>query len=240
MKRFLTFLTIAFAAVGAAAQMTTPRQAAPTCPETISVSGTGRATVTPDRFTFTVGVQTVATTVEDAVNQNNQKVANVIAALKQAGAQDKDVRTSNFSIWPQQDYSQGHLPRILGYQVSNNIMVTRDKIGEAGRLLQVAVNAGVNTSSGLQFEVSNPAKGREQGLRAAFEDARAKAALLAQAAGRTLGRAIMISEGVQAAPPYPVPRAAMAMKAEAQVTEIPVESGTQENTYTVSVIFELR
>lgn len=239
MKRFLTFLAVASMAVTGAAQVNPLRDREPPLLETVSVSGTGRATVVPDRFTFTVGVNTVANNVEDAVNENNRKVAAVIAALKRAGAQDREIRTSSFSIWPQQDYTQGQLPRILGYQVSNTVAVTRDKIGEAGKLLQTAISAGVNTSSGLQFEVSDPSKGREQGLRAAYEDARAKAALLAQAAGRTLGRAVIISEGGQPPPPMPYPRA-MAMKAEAQVSDVPIESGTQENTYTVSVVFELR
>lgn len=215
------------------------REAAPPYPETISVNGTGRATVTPDRFTFTVGVQTIADTVDSAVNENNAKVSAVIAALKKAGATDKDVRTSNFSIYPQQDYGQGKLPRILGYQVVNNITVRRENVAEVGRLLQVAVNAGVNTSSGLQFELSDPTRGRDQALRAAFDDAKSKASLLAQAAGRTLGRALTISEGAASAPP-PRVFTAQAMRAEAAVTEVPVEAGTQQTAYTVSVVFELR
>lgn len=241
MKKFVAVLILATAASTAVAQVQTQTPVFPPMTETISVTGTGKSTVTPDRFTFTVGVQTVADTVEEAVNQNNTKVAAAIAALKRAGATDAQIRTSNFSIWPQQDYQQGKLPRILGYQVANNVTVTRDKIGDAGKLLQAAVNAGVNTSSGLQFEVSDPSRGRDQGMKAAFDDARAKAALLAQAAGRTLGRALTISEGSQAVPPQPYPRA-MAMRAEAgqAVSDIPVESGTQENLYTVSVVFELR
>jgi hypothetical protein len=103
---------------------------------------------------------------------------------------------------------------------------------------QAAVNAGANTSSGLHFEVTDLAKGRDEGLRAAFADAREKAALLAHAAGRTLGRTLKITEGMQAAPPIPLPRAAT--RAEAVVTEVPVASGTQETTYTVSAVFELR
>lgn len=240
MKRFLTFLAVASIAAAGAAQ-TPVRHTSEPLLETVSVSGTGRVTVIPDRFSFNVGVQTVANTVEDAVNENNRKVASVLAALKRAGAQDKDIRTSNFTIWPQQDYTQGQLPRIIGYQVSNSITVMRDKIGEAGKLLQAAISAGVNTSSGLQFEVSDPAKGRDQGMKAAFDDARAKALQLAQAAGRSLGRAVMISEGGQnqPQPPYPMQRA-MAMKAEGAVSDVPVESGSQENTYQVSVVFELR
>jgi uncharacterized protein len=217
MKRFLMTLTLVMAATAALAQ------------------------TTPDRFTFTVGVQTVAKTVDEAVNQNNERVASVVAALKRAGATDRDLRTSNFAIYPQQDYTQGRLPQILGYQVSNNVTVTRSQVGEAGRLLQVAVNAGVNQSSGLQFEVSDPAKGRAEGMNAAFADAKAKATLLATAAGRTLGRAITITEGAQSTPPQPYPRA-MAMRAEAAqaVSDVPVESGSQEMSYTVTVVFEMR
>lgn len=237
MKRFLALLAVLSCAAAAFAQSPTPAPAP--YPETISVSGMGRSKVTPDRFTFTVGVQTMAPTVEQALNENNTKVANVLAALKRAGAADREIRTSSFSIWPQQDYSQGRVPRILGYQVSNNITVTRDKIADAGRLLQVAVNAGVNTSSGLQFEVSDPAKGRDQGLRAAFDDAKSKAALLAQAAGRTLGRTVSISEGVQQVPPIPYPMAVRAAAAQVE-SEVPIATGEQETTYTVSVVFELR
>lgn len=244
MKTFLTTMITLAITVAAAAQITPappPRDAMGPHFDTVSVSGTGRTSVTPDRFSFTVGVQTLADTVEQAVNENNAKIAAVIAALKKAGAADKDVRTSNFSIWPQQDYGQqGKLPRIIGYQVSNNIAVRKENISEAGKLLQAALNAGVNQSSGLQFEISDPSKGRDQAMRAAYDDARSKAALLATAAGRTLGRAVSINEGSQAAPPYPMQRA-MAMKAEAAgVSEVPVESGSQEVSYTISVIFELR
>ncbi len=243
MKRFLFTLITAAVAASAMAQQPAPRDPVPAIPESISVSGTGRATVAPDRFTFSVGVQTVANTVDDAVSQNNRKVAAVIAALKQAGATDADIQTSNFQIWPQQDYQEGRLPRILGYQVSNTINVRSTKVDTAGRLLGVAISAGVNHSSGINFEVADPARGRDQGLRSAYEDARAKAMLLAQAAGRTLGRAILISEGTMQHPqPYPVAQRAMAMEARvgAVTGDVPVESGTQERTYNVTVTFELR
>jgi uncharacterized protein YggE len=233
MKRSAAVLLLALCGLPAAAQVGSPREA-----ETITVGGTGRTSVVPDRVSFTVGLQTVANSVEEATNQNNEKVAKVLAALKAAGAQQKHIQTSGFSIWPQQDHRQGALPRIIGYQVSNSLVVRSDKVAEAGRLLQAAVNAGANTSSGLHFEVTDPAKGRDEGLRAAFADAREKAALLAQAAGRTLGRTLRITEGVQAAPPIPLPRAAM--RAEAAVGEVPVASGSQETTYTVSAVFELR
>jgi uncharacterized protein YggE len=203
------------------------------------VTGNGRSSVTPDRFSFTLGVQTSGPSVDDAVNENNRRVASVLAALKKAGAAEKDIQTANFSIWPQQDYREGQLPRVLGYQVSNSITVRSSKVGDAGRLLGIAVSSGVNTASGINFEVSDPARGRDQGLRSAFDDARSKATLLAQAAGRTLGRAVVIREGVEAAPPQPYPMRAMAMEQKA-VSDVPVEPGVQETAYTITVMFALQ
>jgi uncharacterized protein len=235
------FLSLALGtiAVTATSQPATrpPREAASF--ETVSVTGTGHVTLTPDRFTFNVGVQTQAPTVEDAVNQNNSKVAAVIAALKKAGATEGDVRTTGFSIYPQQDFSQGQMPRLLGYQVSNNVTVSRKQIGDAGLLLQAAVGAGVNQASGIQFEISDPARGRDEGLKAAFDDARRKAEVLAKAAGRTLGRALSITEGGAAEPSRPVP-IVRAMAMQAKVSEVPVESGSQDLSFTVSALFELR
>ena len=236
MKSFRFLLILALAAP-VMAQTNTPREAA--LVDTVSVTGTARVRTQPDRFSFTVGVQTQAPTVEEAVNENNSRVAAVTAALKKVGAQPNEIQTSGFSIYPQQDYSQGRLPRLLGYQVSNSLTVTKKQIAEAGKLLQAAISAGVNTSSGLSFSVSDPTRGRNEGLRAAFDDARSKASLLATAAGRTLGPAIAITEGTE---PNVVPRPlagvrAMAAKIE---SEVPVESGTEELTFTVSVVFGLR
>jgi uncharacterized protein YggE len=233
MKRFLSLLMLVVASAATA-------QSNLSTLETVSVTGTGKSRLTPDRYSFNVGVQSVAATVDDAVRENNQRVAETVAALKKAGATESEIRTSNFSIYPQQDYQQGKLPRILGYQVNNSVTVTRDKIGDAGKLLQAALNAGVNTSSGLQFLVSDPARGRDEGLLAAFTDAKAKASVLARAAGRSLGRALTISEGVEPSRPPILYKAAMGVAAQAVSDEVPVESGTQEVSYTVSVTFELK
>lgn len=235
MKRFLSATFLLLAATFAVAQ--TPPAAH--IVDSVTVTGNGRANVTPDRFTFNVGVQTVAPTVEDAVLENNRRTAAVIAALKKAGAQDKDIQTSQFTIYPQQNYQEGKLPVIVGYQVSNSVTVRSEKVADAGRLLGVAVGAGVNQSSGINFEVSDPARGRDQGMRSAFDDARAKAALLAQAAGRTLGPALVISEGSQHQTPPPMPMQRMAMEARVG-SDVPVESGTQELSYTVTVTFAMR
>lgn len=233
----LAVVAAALLAVPAAAQA--PIAAAPgaATPETVSVSGTGRVELTPDRATFTLGVQTMGPTVAGALQENNARVAAIIAALKRLGAGDREIRTSQVSIYPQQEAAGGRAPKVVGYQVSNSITVAREDPASVGKFLQAAVDAGANTVSGVSFTVSDPARGRDVALQAAFADARAKAEVLARAAGRTLGRAIAIAEGTGVRPPVPLP---YAQAAAVRAAEVPIEAGSQEVSFTVSVVFELR
>jgi uncharacterized protein len=243
MKRLAMAAMIAAMAVPVMAQTQAgapPRQEAPL--EMISVAGEGRVKLTPDRVRFNVGVETTAATPSEALEQNNQKIKAVIDALRKAGAKSEEIQTSNFSIHPQFEYVDNRRPRIIGYQVTNTVTVTRDVTSDSGRLLQAAVNAGVNQASGLSFFVADESPAREQGLLSAFADARAKAETLARAAGRTVGRAVAITEG--GAPPVVVPqmygRMAMASEAKMMDSSVPVEQGQHELTFTVSVVFEMR
>lgn len=214
-----------------------PREAA--FAQTVSVTGTGRVTLTPDRATFNAGVQTVAPTLAAATQENGARMTAILNALKAAGATERDLRTTGLSIYPQQaQQGEGKPLRIVAYQVSNSVTVTKDDPAAAARLLEGAVNAGANAVSGVTFTVSDPARGRDTGLQAAFADAKAKADVLAKAAGRTTGRALAITEG-GAAQQMPVPMMRMREQAMA-MSAVPVESGTEEITFTVSVMFELQ
>lgn len=206
--------------------------------ETISVSGLAKIKLTPDRAVFTVSVETSAKTAGEAVQQNNGKIEQVIAALKKAGATEQEIQTTNFSIFPQQEFTENRRPRVVGYQVTNSLTVTSATVNDAGKLLQAAVDAGANQAGGLSLVVSDLTRGREEGLQRAFQDAKAKAETLAKAAGRTVGRALSISEGIMSAPPSPLLSRTMA--AEAKFAEVPVSPGTEEISFTVSVTFELR
>jgi len=214
-----------------------PREAAAW--QTVSVTGTGRVTLTPDRASFTVGVQTVAPSLAAATQENAARMTAMLAALRKAGATDRELRTTGLSIYPQQVAQEGKAPRIVAYQVSNNVTVTRDEVGTIGQLLEAAVQAGANTVSGVTFTVSDSARGRDTGLQAAFAEAKAKAEVLARAAGRSVGRALAITEGGAAMPPVPMPMYRRAEMAQASFAA-PVESGAEEIAFTVSVVFELQ
>lgn len=206
---------------------------------TISVTGESTLSLEPDMVTFTVGVQTMADTVNGAVSENNRRTEAVINALLAAGADRSEIQTRNFSVWPQMDYgNEGtrRTPSIVGYQVSNEIVVRTPDPAAAGRLLQAAIDAGANTGGGLQFIVSDPGEGDDEGLTSAYANARRKALLLAEAAGRRLGATLSITEGA-ITPPRP---GMMAVESRmAADSSVPIESGRQQKAYMVSVVFAL-
>jgi uncharacterized protein len=243
MKRFFLFAAVITALVfplAVTAQVAPPQQPRePFAFETIVVTGHSRESLTPDQVSFSVGVQTFATTADGAVRENNQRTSAIVAALRKGGATEKEIRTSNFSIHPQHESGPGRQPRIVGYQVSNMVTVTRSSVTGVGDLLQAAINAGANQIYGVNFTVADRTRGREQGLRSAFNDARAKAQVLAEAAGRGLGPALSIAEGTTAPPVQPYGRM-VAMQEMAADVSVPVEPGALEVNFTVTVVFQLR
>ena len=70
----------------------------------ISVSGFGKANGKPNVARSTIGVEARAGTAEQAINEVNQRMAQVIAAVKQAGVADADVRTSTLSLNFERNY----------------------------------------------------------------------------------------------------------------------------------------
>jgi len=70
----------------------------------ISVNGVGKANGKPDVARSTIGVEARAGTAEEAINEVNQRMAQVIAAVKQAGVAAGDVRTSTLSLNFERNY----------------------------------------------------------------------------------------------------------------------------------------
>ena len=111
----------------------------------ITVLGTGSTNVTPDRASFEFGTVSQAATANAALAASSQSVARVIAALKKAGVAQADIQTSDVSLSPRMNDNGNE---IVGYTASNNVTATIRKLGDAGDVVDAAVGAGANRSTG--------------------------------------------------------------------------------------------
>jgi uncharacterized protein YggE len=235
-SRFSTPLALLLLASLAAPALAQPALDPAFAATTLSLSAAGETKVTPDMATITLGVDTTASTAGRAMSANAERMAQVVAALKGAGVEARDLQTSSLSLSPQSVYEEGHPPRVTGYQASNQLSVTVRDLARLGSVADAVVGAGATNIGQISFGLANPLVAENNARLAAVKALEDKAALYAQAAGYRITRLVNLSEGApQETGPRPMPM--MAMRAQAAPT--PVEAGELDVHVDVSGIFEL-
>jgi uncharacterized protein len=216
---------VAFAGVGR------PDTARGSAPDTRSVTVTGTASVqaVPNRAGFSAGVSSDAATAQAALAANATKAARIVQALRSAGVAKADLQTQDVSVSPRWN-ERGEQD---GFTAHSSIQVHVQDVRQAGQLIDAAVAAGANETSGPSFDRGDRDALYRDALKKAFAEARLKAATLAGEAGASLGRVLRIEESPSTPGPVPYEMRAMAD------TATPVEPGKQEIQATVTVSFSL-
>lgn len=213
------------------AQQPTPSPSE-TTDRTVTVTGSATIRSAPDEAVVTLGVETQAPTAQEVMQQNAAKMTDVIRALLDLGIGQDAIATTGINLWPNYTDS-GRV--IVSYTAQNQVSVTIRDMERIGRVIDTAVEAGANLTSGVMFQLSDENQGRDTALEAAMADARHKAEVLAAAGDASLGQVISIQETSSGFPP-PVFDYRMAA-AEAAVT--PVSPPTLETQVTVTVVWAL-
>ncbi len=236
-RQLVSLLLVSLVAFGS---LTACVSAAPETPHTISVNGTGAAHGTPDVATAQIGVQSRDVDPAKAVDENNRKMAAILAALTGLGVEEKDVQTTNFSVSYQQDYDPltGQPKETYTYIVDNTVSVIIRDLTKVGAVLGKTVDAGANSIYGVTFSVSDTAKLEAEARDRAMADAKARAEQLAQAAGVKLGEPMSINE-YSSGPVYASADVAMG-KGGGGAAPVPVSTGEIQVTLNVSITYIIR
>jgi uncharacterized protein YggE len=202
----------------------------------ISVTGMGEVTGTPDTVEVGLGVSVVAETVDEAAATAAEKAQALIDSLTSNGVAEADITTTDYSIYPEYDYSSNE-ERLIGYRVNNTVKAKIHDIETTGTVIDGAVAAGGDdvTVNGLSFSIEDNDELVAAAREAAWNDAMAKATQLAELSGQDLGQATSITETVSI-PPVPIPYEGEAALDRATT---PIEPGTSAVTITLQVQFGL-
>ena len=204
----------------------------------LSISAHAEASRVPDVATLSAGVVTQSTDANTAMRDNAAQMDKVMAAIRAAGIEARDVQTAGVNVHPQYDYRDGSTPRITGYQASNTVNVTVRDIGELGDVLDALVASGANQVHGPSFDVDDKDGAYDEARRAALQKARARADMYAQALGMRVRRIASISEGGGFGPPMPMPMMAMDAVQESRAST-PISPGEATLSVNLDVVFEL-
>lgn len=215
----------------------------------LTVQGSGAVSLKADTAAISLGIRTFASDVKAAQQAVNRSMDAVIAALTEAGVDSEDIYTSSISIYPEYDYDGDYddeedeedsgSTRIKGYSASNTINVVTSDIDNVGTYIDAAFDAGANTLDDVNFSASNTTEASNEALRLAIADARAKAEVMAEAAGLTLGKVVSMSEGDGYSYSAPVLYAKNVAAAEDSGAATRVIASKQSVSATVTMQFEM-
>jgi uncharacterized protein YggE len=198
------------------------------------VTGEASVSVPPDLAEVEAGVTSDAKTAHDASETNNATMGKLLLALKAAGIDAIDIRTSRLSLQPQNAPNRAGSPAITGYRASNHVTVRLHDVAKVASTIDMLVGAGANDIGGISFMVSQASKLLDDARTQAVADARRKAEIYAKAAGVTLGAPLSISEE---GAPGPMPFRKMAGGLAAAT---PVAQGEETLSVTVNVTWALK
>ena len=265
MKRLL-LTTTALGLLGASpalAQVAPPVPTVPAGHSILTVSGQGDSESDPDVAVFSAGVQTQAETAAEALAENSRKMEAVIATLKRSGIAERDIQTNNLNISPVysdperdaimaarasgQPYmpppNQERLRRIVGYEVSNNVMVRQRDLKNFGKVIDTLVAAGATQVNGPNFQLDQQDRAMDTARVEAVRDAQRLAQLYASAAGLRIVRVLTIAEGGAYYRPQPMFRtfgeSSMGAPPPPPPPPAPIQPGQVNLNASVTVTYEL-
>ena len=208
--------------------------------KSVSVTATGTAYGTPDEAGFDAGASVLNADVQVATDQVNKQVSSLTSALKTAGVAERDVRTVNFSVFPEPRYdNQGQVTQ-MRYRVTNTLHVRVRDTAQLGALLGASVAAGANEVSSVAYSFSNRDILERQARRQAMARARQKAAQLAKFGQTQLGEVRRIAERTSALQPFESRLFTESADFADSSPEVPVSSGQLAVTVSVQVTFGLK
>jgi uncharacterized protein YggE len=161
----------------------------------VTVAGEATTRVEPDTATLTISVVTQSGQALTAQQENAQKSKAVADAVK-AKAATAEIKTSDYTLQPQYDYRDNKLPKIVGYNARNSVIVTMTDLQGVGAVIDAASQAGANSIDGIAFSLKETSPARGQALADATQQAMNKANSIAQALGGRVSRVVEENEAV--------------------------------------------
>jgi len=209
----------------------------------VMVGADASVTVAPDQARISLAVISSDQDLQKAQESNNKTTNNVIETLLKQNIAKEDIKTTNFTVYPQYNYNntkENVPPEIVGYRVRNEISVLVKDLDKLGILLDLAVKSGANNVNFINYEKSNIALQENEALVKAVQRARSKANAIANAAGMNVGKVLSINEGStnHIFPPRPVYYANESKQLGAG-SQVPVNPGLIEVSASISITYEL-
>ena len=183
MKKFTSVLAAALLVFSVAGT----NLAAAADPNTIAVSGMAEQEVAPDMAYIDVGINVRADDAETARTQEAQIASQIRRALLGLAITDNDLQNTSYYLYQEYKVDRNGVRTADKYVLDSSIKVTVKDLDKLSQVIDNVVEAGATNISNITYALSTQNIIQRQLLATAVANARDKAAVVANAASRTLG-----------------------------------------------------
>jgi uncharacterized protein YggE len=160
----------------------------------VTVAGEAFTKAEPDAAVLILSVVTQSPQAITAQQENARKSDAVANAVKAIAGANAEIKTSDYTLQPQYDYRNNRLPKIIGYNARNSVIVTMTDLKNVGAIIDAASSAGANSIDNVSFVLRQTSPARGEALSDATRQAMNKAQAIAQALGGRVSRIVEESE----------------------------------------------
>ncbi|MFZ4631780.1 MAG: SIMPL domain-containing protein [Patescibacteria group bacterium] len=212
--------------------------------ERFSVNGSGTVYAKADIANLEVGLKTGAKkTAAEATVEGTNKMNDIISALKTLGIEDKDIKTSNYSLSPVYNYTNEKGQELVGYEVTQNLTLKIRDLSKIGDVISKTTEKGANQIGNVSFTIDDEFALKNQARELAIKKAQEKAALIAKQSGLKLGELKGVYENADQGQPIMMSYSNAKMDSAAiggGITSPSIQSGQNEIKVDVTLTYEVK
>ena len=210
-----------------------------------SVTGSGTVYAKADIANLEIGFKTgVKKTAAEATSESTAKMNGIIEAVKALGVEEKDIKTSGYSLNPVYNWTEARGQELTGYEVSQNVTLKIRDLGKIGDIIAKTTEKGANQIGNISFTIDDEYELKNQARELAIEKAKEKAMMIAEQSGMKLGEVKSVYES--SAPiisPIAYTNAKMELAAGAadqRLSAPAIQSGQNEIEVEVTLVYEVK
>jgi len=209
-----------------------------------SISGSGTVYAQADIANITVGLKTeVKKTAAEATAESTTKMKAIVQSLKELGIEDKDIKTTDYSLQPVYNWLENRGQVLQGYQVYQNVSVKVRALEKIGEVIAKTTEQGANQIGNVSFTIDDEDDLKNQARELAIQKAKEKAALIAEQTGMKLGKIKGVYESADADIPVPMYTNVQLMKESAASVSLEsanIQTGQNEVKVEVTLTYEVK
>ena len=170
----------------------------------VTVTAEGKVFAKPDIATINLGIKTdVKKDAQTAVKEGADKMNNIIDKMKKLGIDEKDIKTTAYSLNPSYVYPRdGGQAQIAGYELYQQISIKIRNLDKIGEVIKESANVGANQIGNVEFTIDDTDALKSMARAEAIKKAKEKAREIEKESGINLGKIVGVYEGDYVYPMY--------------------------------------